>query len=183
MGRICAFCGAPIPIESEQIYCDKCLNRMAMKMPVREIMTTNVITADGNMKASEGARKMAERKIGSLVITEDDKPIGIVTERDMIQKVMSKGIAPDSVMLKDVMSQPLVTIKPDESISSAAQKMLEKDIRRLPVVEDGKLLGIITDADMVSFASSVTDTLTELIGTNFKGHVYQLIKEERKKRK
>lgn len=183
MGRICAFCGAPIPIESEQIYCKKCLNRLAMKMPVREIMTTNVITAAGSTKASEGARKMTEHKIGSLVIIKNDKPIGIVTERDMVQKLMSKGIAPDSVMLKDVMSQPLIIIKPDESLSSAAQKMLEKDIRRLPVVEDGKLLGIITDADMISFASSVTDTLTELMGTNFKGQVYQLIREERKKGK
>jgi len=182
MGRICAFCGGPIPIESKQIYCTKCLNRMAMKMPVREIMTMNVITAENTMTALEGARKMTEHKIGSLVITEDDKPIGIVTERDMIQKLMSKGIAPDSVMLKDVMSQPLITIKPDESLSSAAQKMLEKDIRRLPVVENDKLVGIITDADMVSFASSVTDTLTELMGTNFKGQVFQLIKEEKKRK-
>jgi len=182
MGRICAFCGAPIPMESKQIYCNKCLDKMAMKMPVREIMVTNVITAEDTMTALEGARKMAEHKIGSLVITNNDKPIGIVTERDMIQKLISKGIAPDSVMLKDVMSQPLIAIKPDESLSSAAQKMLEKDIRRLPIVDGGKLLGIITDADMISFASSVTDTLTELMGTNFKGHVYRLIREEKKRK-
>ncbi|UZE91781.1 MAG: CBS domain-containing protein [Methanosarcinales archaeon] len=182
MGRICAFCGAPIPIESEQIYCSKCLNRMAMKMPVREIMISNVITAGGSTTALEGARKMVEHKIGSLVITKDDKPIGIVTERDMIQKVMSKDIAPSSVRLKDVMSQPLVTIKPDEGLSSVAQKMLKKNIRRLPVVKNDKLVGIITDADMISFASSVTDTLTKLMETNFKGHVHQLIREEKKRK-
>jgi len=180
MGRICAFCSAPMPIEAEQIYCDRCLNRMAMKMPVREIMSTNVITAEGSIKASEGARKMAEHDIGSLVVTKKDKPIGIVTERDMVRKLMSKGVAPSSVTLKDVMSQPLVTIKSDESLSGAAQKMLENDIRRLPIVEDDKLVGIITDADMISFASSVTDTLTKLMGTNFKGQVYKLIKEEKK---
>jgi len=105
-----------------------------------------------------------------------------VTERDMIQKVMSKDIAPSSVRLKDVMSQPLVTIKPDEGLSSVAQKMLKKNIRRLPVVENDKLVGIITDADMISFASSVTDTLTKLMETNFKGHVHQLIREEKKRK-
>ncbi len=180
MGRICAFCGAPIPIESEQMYCFKCLDRMTMKMPVRDIMTPNVITAEGSMKASEGAQKMTKHKIGSLVIIENDKPIGIVTERDLVQKLMSKDIAPSSVMLKDVMSQPLITIKPDERLSSAAQKLLEKDIRRLPVVEGDKLVGIITDADLISFASSVTGALAQLMKTNFKEHVYQLIKEEKK---
>ncbi|MBU2617834.1 MAG: CBS domain-containing protein [Euryarchaeota archaeon] len=183
MGRVCAFCRAPIPLYSEQMYCPECLDRMAMKMPVRDIMTRDVITADSNMRASEAAQKMTKHKIGSLVVTEDDKPIGIVTERDMIQKIMSKNVDPSSVILKDVMSQPLVTIEPDEGLSSAAQKLLEKDIRRLPIVENDKLVGIITDADMIIFASSVTDTLTALMGSNFKGRVYRLIKEEKKRKR
>jgi len=129
-------------------------------------MTKNVITAEGDMKASDAGKKMITHNVGTLIIIERGQPVGIVTERDMVRKIISKDLKPSSATLKDMMTQPLVTVSPADSIYKAARKMAELDVRRLPVIENDRLVGIVTDTDMIAVSSGLADILSNLIEMN-----------------
>ncbi|GIU72898.1 MAG: hypothetical protein KatS3mg003_2377 [Candidatus Nitrosocaldaceae archaeon] len=116
---------------------------------VHELMSKNVITIDDDKTAYDAAKIMAEKDIGTLVIVKDEKPIGIVTERDLVKRICAKDLKASEVIIKDIMSKPLVTIQPNMPIELAATLMAENRIRRLPVVKDEKLVGIITTADII----------------------------------
>ncbi len=139
---------------------------METRISVREIMTREVVTAEKDTKASEAGEMMIKQKVGSLIVTEKGEPVGVVTERDLVLKVISKDVKPSSMTLKDIMTQPLVTIEPDESVSDAARKMVRLGIRRLPVIENGKLVGIVTDTDMIAVSSELTYILSDIIEMN-----------------
>ena len=142
---------------------------MDTRIPVREIMTKKVVTAEGDMRAPDAGKKMIAHNIGSLIVVEDGEPVGIVTELDMVQKIISENITPGSVTLRDLMTQPLTTIRGDESLDKAARKMMRLNIRRLPVVEGKKLVGIVTDTDMIAVSPGLTDILANLIEMNREG--------------
>ncbi|MBC7110358.1 MAG: CBS domain-containing protein, partial [Archaeoglobi archaeon] len=108
---------------------------MEGRVPVREIMTRNVVSASPETDLVSAAKEMARRRVGSIVVTENGVPVGIVTERDIVTKVVAEGRSPSEVKLKDIMSSPLITVEPNEDIREAAKIMVRKDIRRLPVVE------------------------------------------------
>jgi len=116
---------------------------------VKDFMSKKVISLDLNSKLEEVARVMGEKRIGSIVITEEGKPKGIITERDMVVKVMAKGLDYRDLKAKDVMSYPLITINKERSLEEAAEVMLTKGIRRLVVVDEkGEMVGIITTSDL-----------------------------------
>jgi len=126
---------------------------MQSDIPVKEVMTREVCTAEKDETLLDASRKMLEFGVGSVIVVENGRPIGIVTERDIIEKVVSRNKIPSKVKLKDIMSTPLITIKPTTSLRSAADIMRKKGIRRLPVIDDnGNLVGIITDSDILSVA-------------------------------
>ncbi|RMF28891.1 MAG: CBS domain-containing protein [Candidatus Nitrosothermus koennekii] len=116
---------------------------------VHELMSKNVITIDDDKTAYDAAKIMAEKDIGTLIIVKDEKPIGIVTERDLVKRICAKDLKASEVIIKDIMSKPLITIQPNMPIELAATLMAENKIRRLPVVKDEKLVGIITTADII----------------------------------
>ncbi|MCQ5374439.1 MAG: CBS domain-containing protein [Candidatus Methanomethylicia archaeon] len=120
---------------------------------VRDIMTKNVVKSDKDSTIYDLARLMDQNRIGCIVIAEDDKPIGIVTERDIITKCLAKEMNPREVKAKDIMSSPVITIEPDAEMLEAAKVMVSRMIRRLPVVENNKLVGIITTSDMIRESS------------------------------
>jgi len=120
---------------------------------VRDIMTKNVVKSDKDSTIYDLARLMDQNRIGCIVIAEDDKPIGIVTERDIITKCLAKEMKPREVKAKDIMSSPVITIEPDAEMLEAAKVMVSRMIRRLPVVENNKLVGIITTSDMIRESS------------------------------
>ncbi|MFC1786996.1 cyclic nucleotide-binding/CBS domain-containing protein [Halobacteriota archaeon] len=126
-------------------------------------MTRDVVTAGKDTKASKAGEMMLKQKVGSLIVTEKGEPAGIVTERDFVLNIISKDLKPSSVTLKDIMTQPLITIEPNESVSDAARKMVKLGIRRLPVIENGKLVGIVTDTDMIAVSSELTYILSDII--------------------
>lgn len=119
------------------------------KLLVREVMKKNVITIDAEKSIEEACKIMGEKHIGSLIVTINNKPCGIFTERDLISKVISKNIDIKKAKIKDFMSSPLIFIKPNFHIKEAAKIMFEMHIRRLPVVEDDKLVGIFTSSDFI----------------------------------
>ena len=112
-------------------------------MRVKEIMH-HVMKIPFWSSISEAARMMDEKSIGSVLIEENGRVIGIMTERDILRKIVAKGKNPDKVKVKDIMNYPIETIDANEDIVDASKIMDEKRIRRLVVVENGKIVGKIT---------------------------------------
>ncbi len=122
-------------------------------IPVKEIMTREVCTIGKDDNLLNASKRMIEFGVGSIVIIEDGKPIGIVTEKDILYKVVARNLLPSDVKVKDIMSSPLITVDPNTSIREASDIMKKRGIRRLPVVNsNGDLIGIVTDNDILSVA-------------------------------
>ncbi|MBI3842119.1 MAG: CBS domain-containing protein [Thaumarchaeota archaeon] len=115
---------------------------------VREIMVRNVITIDYNKTAKDVALLLAEKEISSLVVVKDGNPIGLVTERDLARKVSVTDRKSADAPLSEIMSYKFRWVEPTTLIEDAVQKMINNNIRRLLVLENGKLAGIITETDL-----------------------------------
>jgi CBS domain-containing protein len=139
---------------------------METRLAVRDVMTRTVVTATPDMSAAEAGKKMVENRVGNILIVEEGRPVGIVTESDMVAKVISKNLKPGSVKLEQLMSQPLITTKSSDDINDAVLVMAQKKIQRLPVIDDGELVGIITDADVIQASSEINQILDNLIQMN-----------------
>jgi len=126
-------------------------------VPVREAMRTDVLTAIKGTNVAKVAKLMAEHGVGSIVVVEGKKPIGILTERDLLMKVVSEDLKPSTVRVGKIMSGPLVTIDPDADIVEAAKIMASNKIRRLPVVKNGRLIGIITSSDITAISPALSE--------------------------
>jgi CBS domain-containing protein len=113
-------------------------------MKVRDIMSRPIITEDEDALVIKIAKDMADLGIGSVVITSEGKPAGIITERNIALKVLLKNRRASEVKAKEIMSSPLVTIEPEASVDEACELASEKHIKRLPVVENGVLIGIVS---------------------------------------
>lgn len=112
-------------------------------------MAKPVITIDKDGFVHEVAKIMTEKGIGCIVVTDKDAPVGMVTERDILQRVVAKGLDASKVKMKDIMTKPLVTINGSIPIINAIRVMEKNKVRRLPVVEKGKLIGIVTQRDLL----------------------------------
>jgi len=134
---------------------------MRRSVPVREAMTEEVLTATPVMTVAKAAKLMSERGVGSIVIVKGKKPVGILTERDVLQKVVSADLRSSKVRVGKIMSTPILTIGPDVEITEAARVMIRNRIRRLPVVEQGELIGIVTASDMTSISPGLVEVLPE----------------------
>ena len=132
---------------------------------VKDLMTKNVVTIDANKTVVEAAALMSEKDIGDLIVMDDNTPVGIVTERDFVRRVLAEGKSTDS-KVSEVMTSPLKVIDPEAPIKEAARRMVNKRIRRLPVIKDNKLVGIITAADFARHLSkkTLTDDILEAMG-------------------
>ena len=120
---------------------------------VADIMSSPVVTVDGEANVRDAALKMTDRRIGSIIITERGQPIGIVTERDMLERVVSLCRDPCDTRMKEIMSSPLITVPKETAILEAMRKMREKGISRLVVMEDNVLLGIVSERDIIRAVS------------------------------
>lgn len=113
-------------------------------LEVGDVMTPQVVTEDEEVPVTKISRDMEVSGIGSVVITKEDKPIGIITDRDIATKVIMRNRRPSEIKAKEIMSSPLTTIEPETSIEKACELLAENGIRRLPVIEDDKLVGVIS---------------------------------------
>lgn len=126
---------------------------------VREAMTGKVITANPTTTVAKAAKVMAERGVGSIIIVKSKKPVGILKERDLLMKVVSLDLKASTINVGKIMSAPIMTIAPDADITEAARTMARNKIRRLPVVERGKLIGIITASDITAISPELTEVV------------------------
>jgi CBS domain-containing protein len=129
---------------------------------VREAMTTNVVTVTKDTSVMEAAKIMLDKNIGSVIVVEDHKPVGIVTERDISYRVVAKDKRPSRVKIGEIMSSPLITVKQNTTLTEASKIMAKHNLRRLPVIESNKLIGIITNKDIVAIAPEQIEILKEL---------------------
>lgn len=132
------------------------------RMLVRDVMSSPVITVEEEATTNHVAELMDKHGLGCIIVTnKEGKPIGIITERDLVTRVLAKNLKPDSLKAKDVMTSPLITIEPSETISEAARKMSRLNIRRLGVIYKGQLIGLVSSKDILSVMPELIETIQE----------------------
>ena len=124
---------------------------------VSDIMKKKVISIDETKTIKEAASLMNEAKIGSIIITKDDIPVGILTERDFVTKIAVEEI-PLSVSLSQVMIKPLLVVAPNQTVWEAAEIMKNMQVHRLAVQEGSKIIGMVTTTDLVKICSIGSDS-------------------------
>lgn len=122
---------------------------MKARVPVVEIMSASPVTISADATVVEAASIMRDREVGSLVVLEDSRPIGIVTERDVVTKVAAANKLSQATSVRDIMTSPLVAVHPHQEVAEAAKVMAARKIRRLPVIKEGKLVGMLTENDII----------------------------------
>lgn len=120
-----------------------------MSPEVKDFMVTDVITVGAEATVREAVGLMNQHEIGCLVVMKRAEPVGIVTERDMLKRVLAELKDPEKVRVREIMSKPLVAAKPQMDIEDAAGIMLKRRIKKLPVVKNGHLIGLVTLTDLV----------------------------------
>ena len=124
---------------------------------VRDIMKEKVVSIDETKTIKEAASMMNEARIGSIIITKDDTPVGILTERDFVTKIAAKEI-PLSTLLSEVMTKPLLAVGPNQTVWEAAEIMKNMEIHRVAVQEGNKIIGMVTTTDLVKICSIGSDS-------------------------
>ena len=122
---------------------------------VQDIMTKDVVAVDENMTALDAARLMTEKGISSLIIEKDHAPVGIISERDFVKKICLKDMQPSTINVGSIMSKIQTYASPDTPVDVAVQRMVNHKIRRLPVISDGKVIGIITVTDLAKHLRTI----------------------------
>jgi len=116
---------------------------------VGEIMRRDVETISTEAYVIEVIKRMFDKKVGSVLVVENEKPLGIISERDLVNKLYIRGDNPVSVKVTDIMTKDPISVSPDDGIMDAAALMQEGGFRRLPVVEQGRLVGFVTQAELL----------------------------------
>ena len=134
-------------------------------MPVEDVARTGVVTARGEQSAGNLATVMTAEGVGSVVVVdEDDRPVGIVTDRDLVIEVLEPRLDPTEVTANDLMTETLVTVETGAGILDATTTMSEHGVRRLPVVDgDGALAGMVTLDDFTRLFATELDDLASVI--------------------
>jgi len=129
---------------------------------IADVMTKSVISVDATITINEAAKMMEDAKVGAIIVMEDNSPVGIITDRDFSVKVVAHAYQ-ITAPVKQIMSSPLFLIDSDEPVRIAADLMHDRGIRKLPVIDDGKVVGIITATDIVNLlAVSVEDDVRDM---------------------
>ena len=129
-------------------------NQLIAMTQVRDIMEENVITIDHTKNALDASVILKEKEISFLVILKNGKPEGIVSERDIVRKIAAEDIKSSQIQLEEIMSKNFKWVEPETEVEHAVQKMLNNNIRRLIVLEDEKLAGVITQTNLAEVLRS-----------------------------
>ena len=128
---------------------------------IKQIMKKRVFTVDPEISMADAAKIMTNNKIGSLIIMDKSKPIGIITESDIVGLV-ARGISTKKVKIKDFpKKRRLVTASPDDNMIKVTRKMIKTGIKRVPIVKDGKLMGIVSDKEIMLVSPELMNIMSE----------------------
>jgi CBS domain-containing protein len=134
-----------------------------MAKTVRDAMTDDPRSIGAAESVVKAARLMRDEHIGSLPVTEDERLVGMITDRDITTRVVAEGAAPETTSVEDVYSRDLISVEPNEDLEEALQLMARHQVRRLPVVENGRLVGVVAQADIALKDNKRTGELVEAI--------------------
>jgi CBS domain-containing protein len=140
-----------------------------MAKSVREVMTDDPRSIGATESVVEAARLMRDKHIGSLPVTEDERLVGMITDRDITTRVVAEGTVPDRMSVGDVYSRDVVSVGPNNDLEEALQLMARHQVRRLPVVENGRLVGMVAQADIALRENEKTGVLVEAISEPSEG--------------
>jgi len=133
---------------------------------VAEVMNKTVIVMDINSDIPSIAREMVSCEAGSVIITENRKAIGIITERDLVKNIVAEDRRPSEVKANEIFSIPLITIEPEKNVVEASEIMLKANIKRLPVLEKDTIIGMISTTDILMVTPGLNTILKDLIDMN-----------------
>ncbi len=132
------------------------------KMLVKDVMSSPVTTIHENDTVFKAAKLMEKNEIGCVIVTDkNEKPMGIITEKDMIKRVLAKNVLPSTIKTGKIMTSPLITVEADETLQEAARKMSKLNLRRLGVVYKGDLMGVITGKDILAVMPELLEIIQE----------------------
>jgi CBS domain-containing protein len=120
-----------------------------MSQKLRKIMVENVVTVKPNDTIKKAAELMNLHGISSLIVVDSEKPVGIITERDMLNRVLNKSKITTKAIVAEIMSKPVVTASPNMRAGDAAKLMVQRNIKKLPIVENGRLVGLVSLTDLL----------------------------------
>lgn len=133
-------------------------------LALRAVMKRKVITVDAADTASTAAEVMTRNGVGCVVVTDKQNAVGIITERDMV-RVLSKSQVARGLKAMDIMSTPIIAVEPSMEIVDAVEFMIKKNIKKLPIVEQGKLVGIVTFTDFAMLQPAIAHVMTKLLAS------------------
>ncbi len=128
-----------------------------MRHDIESIMTRDVVTIEEEHTISDAVKSMEEHDISCLVITKSQKPIGMVTEKDMTRRAIAKNLDPKTTKISEIMSSPIISASKTKSLSDVTRMFREFGFRRIPIMDNGKLVGIVTTTDISNQTSLMYD--------------------------
>ncbi len=131
-------------------------------LKVEDIMVEDVITVDSDVPVMDAVKVMNANEIGCLVVTRRGKAIGILTERDLLKRIIVKSRDPKSIRVRQIMTKPLIVGDPDMSLEDATKLMFDRKIKKLPVVESRKLVGLVSLTDIARYQPQMMKILKRL---------------------
>lgn len=132
------------------------------EVEVKDVMSSPVVTVRGDDNVAKVAKTMARRGIGSVIVVDKKrKPLGIITEKDVVRRVAAKGLHPNKIKAANIMSKPLRTIEPSLDVREAARRMKQAKVKRFAVMEAGRLVGVVTGTDIVEITPALIDVMEE----------------------
>ena len=136
-------------------------------IPVKaeDVMVTKVAVLDGNASVKKAAEIMAQEDVSAVIVTTEDKANGILTERDILKRIVAEDKNPKKTKVKEIMSSPLTTIEPSTNLEEAAHIMFEKKIKNLPVIHENRLVGLISLQDICKLQPEVLRLLRQTMET------------------
>ncbi len=134
----------------------------SLSLKVEDVMVKDVITIDEDSTVKEAAKVMNNFEIGCLVAVRKGKAVGIITERDLLKRVVAEAKDADKTKVKDVMSTPLIVVEPDMGLEEAVRLMFQMKIKKLPVVDGKRLVGLVTLTDIARFQPQMIKILKQL---------------------
>jgi len=141
--------------------------RFETQIPLRDVMKNNPTMIGIEATVAKAAKAMCHDEVGSVIILGNGQPIGIVTEEDITCKVVAKDLKPSTVLVKEIMSTPLITVSADKTVGDAAHMMVKHKVRRLPVINaKKKVIGIVTVRDLLAVSNELNELLNDLIEIN-----------------
>lgn len=148
------------------------------KIAVREVMSKNPLMLDPNTSVLKAVGEMVNKNVSTIIVVENNESVGIVTEHDIVVKIVANNRDPSKSLLKSIMSFPIIAISEDDMLENGAKLMVKKKIRKLPVIKNGQIIGILSENDIVKISPDlllIANEWNNLSNEHYKNEIHEHI--------